>query len=91
MNKQKIAEFFEEAKASRTKHSVNDRLVALEFMVCSIAAALEGSAKETHLKTMNSLSENFDPMKDPTLKAIADLNVLSADFKDLANQLADQK
>ncbi|NJC99689.1 hypothetical protein [Candidatus Erwinia dacicola] len=91
MNKQEIAEFFEEAKASRTKDSFDDRLVAIEFMVCSIAAALEGSAKETSINTMNSFSENLDPLRDSTLKAVADLNVLTGDFRTLSNQLAESK
>lgn len=85
MDKQKMENFLSLAKNSRAKHSTSDRLIALEVMVCSIGASLEGSSRENFLKTMNSFSETLDPMKDTTLKAIADLNVLSSDFKNLAN------
>ena len=85
MDKQKLETFLSLAKDSRTKHSTGDRLFALEVMVCSIGASLEGNSRESFLKTMNSFSETLNPMQDTALKAIADLNVLSANFKDLAN------
>lgn len=87
MNKQELEQFLTEAKASRTKHSVNDRLFALEVMVSSIAASLEGDTRNHFLKSMNSISETLDPMQDTTIKAIADLNVLGSDFKELSKKL----
>lgn len=91
MNKLELEAFFTQAKKSRVQHSVDDRLFALEFMVCAISASLADKERDSFLKTMNSLSESFDPSKDLTLKAIADLNVLGADFKTLSNQLANEK
>ncbi|HDR2486712.1 hypothetical protein EJE23_17255 [Enterobacter chengduensis] len=88
MEKQNIEIFLNQAKESRTKHSVADRLFALEVMACALGASLEGDSRDTFLKLMNSISENIDPMADNTIKAIADLNVLSANFKTLSNQIA---
>lgn len=90
MDNQQLETFFEQAKDSRLKHSTEDRLIALEMMVSAIGASLEGTSRENFLKSINSFSENFNPMKDSTIKAIADLNVLSADFKTFFNQSADE-
>jgi len=83
MDSQQMRELLNTAEESRKKHSTGDRLFALEIMVCAIGASLEGSSRESFLKTMNSFSTTLDPMKDSTVKAIADLNVLSSDFIDL--------
>ncbi|TCQ89247.1 hypothetical protein EC840_104153 [Rahnella sp. JUb53] len=90
MDIQKLETFFEQAKSSRLKHSTGDRLIALEVMVCAIGASLEGNSREQFLNTMNTFSENWDPMKDTTIKAIADLNVLSSDFVTIFNQSANK-
>lgn len=89
MDTQKMETFLAQAKDSRTKHSVNDRLFALEIMISAIGASLEGSSRDNFLKSMNSISETLDPMKDSTIKAIADLNVLSADVKTFFSQSVD--
>ncbi|MEW5560234.1 hypothetical protein AB1287_08285 [Enterobacter asburiae] len=91
MEKQKIETFLNQAKDSRIKHSTEDRLFALEVMTCALGASLEGDARDKFLKVMNSISENINPMADTTIKAIADLNVLSADFKTLSNQIESVK
>lgn len=88
MEKQKIETFLDQAKDSRTKHSAEDRLFALEVMACALGASLEGESRDNFLAMMNSISENINPMSDTVIKAIADLNVLSANFKTLSNQLA---
>jgi hypothetical protein len=81
MQRQQLDTFFEQAKESRLQHTVNDRLIALEVMICAIGASLDENSRKNFLKIMNTFSETNDPMKDATLKAIADLNVLSAGFK----------
>lgn len=91
MTAQELEIFYIGVQVSRSKHSDKDRLIALEIALCSIAASLEGSTKETFLKTMNSFSKNLEPSQYRTIKAIADLNVLCADFNTLSNRLADQK
>lgn len=90
MDNQQLATFFNQAKDSRLKHSTEDRLIALEMMVAAIGASLEGTSRDDFLKSINSFSENFNPMKDSTIKAIADLNVLSSNFKTFFNQSADE-
>jgi hypothetical protein len=87
MEKQNIEIFLNQAKESRAKHSTEDRLFALEVMACALGASLEGESRDNFLKVMNSISENINPMNNSVIKAIADLNVLSADFKTLSNQL----
>ncbi|WP_145569668.1 hypothetical protein [Yersinia mollaretii] len=82
-NKVKLVQFFDDAKQSRVSHSVGNRLVALEFMVCAVGASLDGENRERFLAIMNSFSVAHDSNQDDTFKAIADLNVLSADFKNL--------
>ncbi len=85
-NKDKLNEFFSMAIESRPKHSSEDRLIAVEVMVCAIAASLEGDAMENFLKIMNSFSET-QSMRIPTNKAIADLSVLSANFKSYGDSI----
>lgn len=87
MEKQNIEIFLNQAKESRVKHSTEDRLFALEVMACALGASLEGESRDNFLKVMNSISDNINPMTNSAIKAIADLNVLSADFKTLSNQL----
>jgi DNA polymerase III delta prime subunit len=86
MNNKNLENFLAQAKDSRAAHSVNDRLFALEAMVCSIGASLDEESRANFLKLMNSFSENINPVTNSTVKAIADLNVLSADFKTMLNQ-----
>ena len=80
-NEGSINEFLSEAKSSRLKHSAEDRIFALEVMVSAIGASIEGDAHKNLCSIMNSFSEASEPTQNKTLKAVADLNVLSGDFK----------
>lgn len=79
-NEVELQNFFQKARKSREVHSVEDRILSLEIMTCAIAASFEGKSRENFLTMMNSHSHVNNPMKNSTFKAVADLNVLSADF-----------
>ncbi|HDU8584202.1 hypothetical protein ACMGDF_05485 [Morganella morganii] len=79
-NRDALQNFFQMARKSREVHSLEDRILALEVMTCAIAASLEGTSRENFLDIMNSHSHVNTPGKNDTFKAVADLNVLSADF-----------
>ncbi|TXE26905.1 hypothetical protein [Serratia ureilytica] len=85
-NKDKLNEFFSMAIESRPKHSLENRLIAVEVMVCAIAASLDGDSRGNFLKIMNSFSET-QSMRKPTNKAVADLSVLSAKFKSYGDSI----
>ncbi|CAG9421005.1 MULTISPECIES: hypothetical protein [Providencia] len=79
-NKSELQDFFQQARKSREVHNIEDRILALEMMTCAIAASLEGKSRENFLTMMNSHSHVNNPMKNSSFKAVADLNVLSANF-----------
>ncbi|WP_208607615.1 hypothetical protein, partial [Xenorhabdus thuongxuanensis] len=87
ISKDELVQFFEDAKKSRTLHTIEDRITALEIMTCAIAASLKGESRENFLTIMNSFSLTNNPMKNRTDKSVADLHVLSANFVTILNSL----
>ncbi|WP_272653919.1 MULTISPECIES: hypothetical protein [unclassified Providencia] len=85
-----LQDFFQAARNSREAHRMEDRILALEMMTCAIAASLEGKSRENFLTIMNSHSHVNNPMKNSAFKAVADLNVLSANFISEFNKLKNE-
>ncbi|HGB5892417.1 TPA: hypothetical protein ACIVVN_000678 [Salmonella enterica subsp. enterica serovar Kottbus] len=75
--------FLNELEQSRQKHTVEERMWALELLCACLTASLEENERERFLKLSNhivGITKTFDPVT-PQYKAYADLHVLVEDLR----------